>query len=129
NWRSRRSLPARLELPKAARVSQQPHPEPRRARVAINQHPLAAVRKGLPTRRASEIHRFCVVGIGVHCMHPCLPGEGRRVAKASQGGPPRGPPNLEARGKLRTERRPAAKRRLGDDLPARGGGASLAYYL
>src|SRR5581483_12303834 len=113
NWRSRRSLPARLELPKAARVSQQPHPEPRRARVAINQHPLAAVRKGLPTRRASEIHRFCVVGIGVHCMHPCLPGEGRRVAKASQGGPPRGPPTLGAKRKLRSEAEACSEAKAG----------------
>jgi hypothetical protein len=41
--------------------------------------------KGLPTRLASEIFKLCVFsfGLGVHRMHPCIPGEGRRVAKAS----------------------------------------------
>jgi hypothetical protein len=35
-------------------------------------------------------------------------------------------PRLERSGKREAKRRPAAEGRLGDDLPARGGGASLA---
>ncbi len=65
--------------------------------------------KGLPTRRASEIHRFFLVGIGVHRMHPCFPGEGRRVAKASQGEPP----TLEAKRKVRSEAEACSEAKAG----------------
>jgi hypothetical protein len=43
-----------------------------------------------PPAAAQRNHRFDVilVELGVHVMHPCAPGEGRRVASASQGGPP-----------------------------------------
>jgi hypothetical protein len=50
------------------------------------------------TQAKSQVFVF-FFGIGVHRMHPCLPGEGRRVAKASQGGPP----TLEAKRKVRSE--------------------------
>jgi hypothetical protein len=47
--------------------------------------------------------------LGVHGMHPCLPGEGRRVAKASQGGPP----TLEAKRKVRSEAEACSEAKAG----------------
>jgi hypothetical protein len=56
-----------------------------------------------------QVFVLVFVGIGVHRMHPCLPGEGRRVAKASQGGPP----TLEAEQKVRSEAEACSEAKAG----------------